>query len=61
MKVTSNIEITMSLSLEEAEWLKSVVQNPINSDIHSESTENKKIREDFFLTLHHCIENHKGN
>lgn len=50
MKATTNLQVTLVLTAEEAKWLNGVMQNPLsdNYDPEFEDSYDKKMREAFF-------------
>ncbi len=51
-----NVEITLKMTGDEAEWLKNVMQNPLDGVEHmSEDKHQKKMRKLFFDVLHKTI------
>ena len=52
-------QVTLILDIQEAEWLKTAMQNPIHGeDVNDESLENAEMRMRFFLSINNVI---KGN
>ena len=51
-------QVTLTLSIQQAAWLMTVMQNPLNGDpdpVNEESGE-KQMREQFFFALHNELE-----
>ena len=46
--------VTLQLTEEEAQWLKSIVQNPINIDPEKEDEYNSEMRHKFWVALKSC-------
>ncbi len=50
-----NVEITLTMTGDEAEWLKGVMQNPHGCTPEEEEEYTKKMRQTFFDILHKTI------
>lgn len=50
-KITKKVTITLELEYEEAVWLKTLLQNPVNADFNSESSIDREMRERFWKAL----------
>jgi len=58
MKVETVETITINMNVQEAQWLKSLMQNPLRSiNENSESTEQYIMRHKFFNALKEGLEN----
>lgn len=58
MRVTTDLRVTLELTVEEAKWLHEVMQNPLSSDPNPdhEDSYDKKMRESFYKAT--AIERH---
>jgi hypothetical protein len=53
-EIKTTTKVTLSLTEEEARWLKSTMQNPLYGEHPAdESDENKEMRERFWVALNH--------
>jgi hypothetical protein len=53
MKIVTETLITLSLTQEEARWLKGIVQNPIATTLEEEHPQDREIRKSFWDALAH--------
>jgi len=53
--------IILTISEHEAEWLKGLMQNPINTDNVNEQERDRRMRSKFFNVLCYAEEDHKMN